>query len=355
MLLEFIIALDLLILFHEGGHFLIGLLLKFKIEEFGIGYPPRLFKLFTKNGIDYSINMIPFGGFTRFKGENEPEKTDGFGFNEQNKWKRLAVMLAGPTMNFLIGIILFTIVFSNTGKAITDQVLIQAVETNTPAAAAGLMADDHILKVNDINIDSMEILSTTISENLGKEVSIVVERAGEEITLLVTPREEYPDDQGPLGIVLTYPIEPIGFSESISSAFQMANDQGEQLISIPSQLLKGEIKPSEVRLVSPKGIYDIYSQVRTSEKASGVDQKTEVLNILWFFGIVSVSLGYSNLLLPITALDGGRILFLIPELVTGKKIPLKVENMINLIGFTILMALMMFVFIQDFMNPIVLP
>jgi regulator of sigma E protease len=109
-----------------------------------------------------------------------------------------------------------------------------------------------------------------------------------------------------------------------------------------------------VRLVSPKGIYDIYSQVRTSEEASGVDQKTEVLNILWFFGIISVSLGYTNLL-PIPALDGGRILFLLPELITGKKIPQKFENMVNLIGFTILIVLMVFVFIQDFTNPIVLP
>lgn len=352
MLLEFIIALGLLILFHEGGHFLIGLLFKFKIEEFGIGYPPRLFKLFTKNGIDYSINMIPFGGFTRFKGENDPQEKDGF--YEQNKWKRLGVMLAGPAMNLLIGVLLFTIVYSNTGKAITDQVLIQEVQANTPAAAAGLMPDDHILKVNEITIDSMEILSTTVSENLGKEVTMVVERAGEEIALSVTPREEWPEDQGPLGIVMSYPIEPIRFGESVSAAFQMAKYQGEQLISIPSQLLKGEVKASEVRLVSPKGIYDIYSQVRTSEAASGADQKTEILNILWFFGIISVSLGYSNLL-PIPALDGGRILFLLPELIAGKKIPQKFENAVNLIGFTILIVLMVFVFIQDFTNPIVLP
>ncbi|MGV8027078.1 MAG: RIP metalloprotease [Anaerolineaceae bacterium] len=352
MLLEFIIALGSLILFHEGGHFLIGLLFKFKIEEFGIGYPPRLFKLFTKNGIDYSINMIPFGGFTRFKGENDPQEKDGF--YEQNKWKRLGVMLAGPAMNLAIGILLFTIVFSNTGKAITDQVLIQEVQANTPAASAGLMVDDHILKVNDITIDSMEIVGAAVSENLGKEVTMLVERAGKEVSLAVTPREEWPEDQGPLGIVMSYPVEPIGFAESVSSAFRMAKDQGEQLIKIPSQLLKGEVQASEVRLVSPKGIYDIYSQVRTSEAASGADQKTEILNVVWFFGIISVALGYSNLL-PIPALDGGRILFLLPELITGKRIPQKFENTVNLIGFTILIVVMAFVFIQDFTNPIVLP
>lgn len=352
MLLEFIIALGLLILLHEAGHFFAGLLFKFKIEEFGIGYPPRLFKLFTKNGVDYTVNMIPFGGFTRFKGENDPDEKDGF--YEQNKWKRLGVMVAGPAMNVLIGIILFSAVYLNSGKAVTDQVLIQEVQADTPAAAAGLESGDHILEINNIRVDSMEILQTTVSENLGEPLSFVIERDGEEITFSITPREEYPDDQGPLGIVMSNPVEPIGFSESISSAFRMTKYLGEELIKIPSKLIKGEVSIEEVRPVSPKGIYDIYSQVRTEEAASGVDQKTKLLDILWFFGIISVSLGYSNLI-PIPALDGGRILFLIPELITGKRLPQKLEGMVNLIGFTILMVLMVFVFIQDFTNPIVLP
>jgi regulator of sigma E protease len=352
MLLEFIIALGLLILFHEAGHFLVGLLFKFQIEEFGIGYPPRLFKLFTKNGVDYTVNMIPFGGFTRFKGENDPNEKNGF--YEQNKWKRLGVLLAGALTNLLIGIVLFTIVFSNTGKAITDQVLIQQVEPGTPAEIAGFMVDDRILMVNDVTIDSIDLLTATVSENLGKQIAVVVERAGEQLTLLATPRAEHPADQGPLGIVLAYPVEPIGFFESLSSAFRMAKEQGELLLKIPSKLISGEIEIADVRPVSPKGIYDIYSQVREEEEASGADQKSRVLNILWFFGVVSVSLGYSNLL-PIPALDGGRILFLLPELITGKRVPEKFEGAVNLIGFTILIIVMVFVFIQDFTNPIVLP
>ncbi|NMC28575.1 MAG: site-2 protease family protein [Pelolinea sp.] len=352
MLLEFIIALGLLILFHEAGHFLVGLLFKFKIQEFGIGYPPRMVKLFTKNGVDYTLNWIPFGGFTRFKGENDPQEQDGF--HQQNKWKRLGVLLAGPAMNLLVGILLFTIVFANTGKAMTDQILVQSVEPNTPAAAAGLMAEDHIIKVNETLIDSPEILTSIIAQNQGKEVSIVVERNGTELTFQATPRKEYPDNQGPLGIVLTYHIEPIGLGESISSAFQMAKDQGEQLLKIPSQLIKGEVQPSEVRLVSPKGVYDIYSQVRTEEKASGESTKMGILNILWFFGVVSVSLGYGNLL-PVPALDGGRVLFLLPELIFKKRLPEKFESAVNLIGFTILIVLMVYIFIHDFTNPIVLP
>ncbi|HAF62336.1 MAG TPA: hypothetical protein DCK95_08420 [Anaerolineaceae bacterium] len=352
MLLEFIIALGSLILLHEGGHFLFGLLFKFKIEEFGVGYPPRLVKLFTKNGVDYSLNLIPFGGFVRFKGENDPQEADGF--YAQNKWKRLAVLLAGPLMNLLVGIILFTIVFSNTGKAVSDQVFIQYVEPNTPAAAAGFSVDDQLMQIEGTSIDSMQTLSTIVSENLGEEITIVIKRAGEQQTILVTPREEYPSDQGPLGIVMSNPVQPLTFGESVQSAFDMTKTQGEELIKMPSRLATGEMQSSEVRLLSPKGIYDVYAQVREGDESSAVDQKTEVLDILWFFAVISVSLGYTNLL-PIPALDGGRILFLLPELITGKRVPEKFENWVNLIGFTILIIVMVFVFIKDFTNPIVLP
>ena len=352
MLLEFIIALGSLILLHEAGHFLFGLLFKFKIEEFGVGYPPKLLKLFTKNGVDYTLNLIPFGGFVRFKGENDPGVNDGF--YAQNKWKRLAVLMAGPLMNLLIGIILFTIVFSNTGQPINDQVFIQYVEPGTPAATAGFMIDDQLIQIEGTPIDSMQTLSTIVSQNEGEEITILIERAGEQQTILVTPREDYPSDQGPLGIVMTNPIQPLTFGESVRSAFEMAKTQGEELFKLPQRLLSGEVQSSEVRLLSPKGIYDVYAQVRESDESSAVDQKTEVLDILWFFAIISVSLGYTNLL-PIPALDGGRILFLLPELISGKRVPEKFEGWVNMIGFTILIIVMVFVFIKDFTNPIVLP
>ncbi len=353
MLLEFIIALGALILLHEAGHFLVGLLFGFKIEEFGVGYPPRLLKLFTWKGIDFTINLIPFGGFVRFKGENDPKEMDGF--HAQNKWKRLAVLLAGPTMNLLVGIILFAIVLSNTGKVIPEEVYIQYVEPNTPAASAGFQVNDQIMSVNEIETESMLTIGAVVQENLGQEISVVVERDGTQETISVIPREEYPDDQGPLGIVMTNPIVPLSFGEVLSNSFDITRMQGEQLIKMPFQLARGDVEPEEVRLVSPKGIYDIYSQVRVAEQEAEIDRKDEIMNILWFFGIISVSLGYTNLLVPFPALDGGRILFLIPELIANKKLPAKVENLVNVIGFTILIILMVFVFIQDFTNPIVLP
>ena len=120
-------------------------------------------------------------------------------------------------------------------------------------------------------------------------------------------------------------------------------------------LIRGQVQSADMRLLSPKGIYDVYSQVRAEERQSEQSQpELAFLNIAWFFGIISTALGFTNLL-PIPALDGGRMLFIIPEIITGKRVPAKYENMVHFIGYTALLLLMGYVFYQDFVNPIVLP
>jgi regulator of sigma E protease len=119
--------------------------------------------------------------------------------------------------------------------------------------------------------------------------------------------------------------------------------------------IQGQVDSSQMRLVSPKGIYDMYAQVRTeSEQATNFDPKAVLLNLVSFFGVISAALGFSNLL-PIPAVDGGRIFFMIPELLFNKRVPAKFENAVNTIGFTVILAIMALVFIQDIINPVVLP
>ena len=119
--------------------------------------------------------------------------------------------------------------------------------------------------------------------------------------------------------------------------------------------VRGQVDSSQMRLLSPKGIYDIYAQVRTeSEQANNYDPKSVLLNMVSFFGVISAALGFSNLL-PIPAVDGGRIFFMIPELLFNKRVPAKFENAVHAIGFTVILAIMALVFIQDFINPVVLP
>ena len=350
-LIEFIVALSMLLMLHELGHFLVGKLFKIEADEFGFGYPPKLLKLFTLGGTDFTLNLIPFGAFVRFKGENDPEAPGGLA--HANKWKRLGTLVAGAAMNLLTGILLFTFVISRTGMPQTDVIAIAAVESGSPAAQAGILPEDIIVAVNAIEITDKRTVSEIIQQNLDIPVTISLLRDDEILKVIVTPRSNPPEGQGSLGIV--WQIQKVGFIKAIPAGGQLAFEQGKQLLSMPLMLIRGQAQTQDIRLLSPKGIYDVYSQVRAEERQAEQGQpELAFLNIAWFFGNIYVALGFTQLL-PIPALDGGHMIFILPEIITGKRVPAKYENMVHFIGYTALLFLMGYVFFQDFVNPIVLP
>jgi regulator of sigma E protease len=353
-ILEFVLAFGLLLFLHEFGHYITSVLFGVEVEEFGFGFPPRLVKLFTWRGTDFTLNWIPFGAFVRPKGENDPEVAGGLA--AANPWKRLAVMLGGPFMNLLTGVVIFAILFSMTGAPDTKTVQIMEVAKNSPAETAGLRANDIITRVNDIEITSTLLLASTVKENLGKEVTLTVTRDGKTIEVKTTPRLNPPPDQGSLGIVMGNPVKPISFFQALPYSLITTGAQGAALITLPIQLMQGQIKGDEARMVGPVGMYDIYSQVRSKDvtaESKPTSTPADSLNRFWLLGIISVALGFTNLL-PIPALDGGRILFLLPELIFRKRVPAQFENMVHLIGFAALIALMVYVTSQDITNRIIL-
>lgn len=352
-ILIFILALSFLLFTHELGHFLIGRLFKIHAEEFGFGYPPRLAKLFELDDTVFTLNWIPFGAFVRFKGEEDP-KVPG-GFNAANKWQRLATLLAGSGMNILVGILLFSLVISQAGIANTDIIQIVGVEPGSPAHLAGVLVDDQIVAVDNETVESMQELSELINTRLGEPVQVILLRAERQITVSLVPRADPPQGQGAMGIVMQNPLQKIGFLQSLPLGANMAWEQARQYLALPGMLMRGEIDSGDLRLGSPKGLYDIYSWRRESERIYEQENPhLATLNITFFFAMISVLLGITNLL-PIPALDGGRILFILPEIIIGKRVPAKYENAIHMVGYFALLLLMGYGFIQDFINPIVLP
>jgi regulator of sigma E protease len=349
---EFILALGTIILLHEFGHFIFGRLSKIEIEEFGIGFPPRALKLFTWKGTLFTLNWIPFGGFCKFKGEDDPQAAGGL--SAANKWARLATLLGGPAMNLLLASLLFAIVVSQFGMPQYDVVQINTVVPDSPASIAGFTKGDILTEVNGQKITSVEQVINTTKQNLGMEMTLVISRDGKELPISITPRLDPPAGQGAMGLALSNPILPINFFQAIPSGFQTTMQMGKQLLMLPAMFIQGQVDSSQMRLISPKGIYDIYAQVRTeSEQATNFDPKAVLLNLVSFFGVISAALGFSNLL-PIPAVDGGRIFFMIPEILFNKRVPAKFENAVHAIGFTVLLAIMALMFIQDFINPVVL-
>ena len=355
-IVEFIIALGVLVSLHEFGHYLMSKLFHIEVEEFGLGLPPRIIKLFQFHETTFSLNWIPFGAFVRPKGENDPSVPGGMA--AANPWARLLVLLGGPLMNLITGIVLFSLVFNQVGAPDLTKVLIVETSQGSPAEAAGIKANDILEKINGTPVTSTDQLSKLVRDNLGKEITITLLRDGKEVETHAIPRVNPPQGQGSLGITMSNPVNSMTWLQSIPYAVNVTYQQGIQLIKLPVDILRGQVSSSEGRFVGPKGIYDIYTaaQTRDQQAATASNQAAPALgiNTLGILATISVALGYTNLL-PIPALDGGRILFVLPEILFRRRVPAEYENMIHLIGFTALLLLMIYVTAQDFINPIVIP
>lgn len=350
--IEFVASLAILIVIHELGHFLASKLFKVEIEEFGIGFPPRLVTLFKAGGTIFSLNAIPLGGFVRPKGENDPTVEGGLA--AAKPLVRIAVFLAGPLANILTAVILYSIIFVRIGApdpSRANEVLINVVAQNSPAAAAGLLAGDVITKVNGQEIDSTDKLHDLVYANLGKEVIFTYRREGQEVDVKLTPRANPPEGEGAIGIVMGTPTMPLSPLVAIPEGARATFAHSKALIGVVGNIVQGQLPQGDARLVGYKGMFDIYENVRTEDSSSGYPSGVSVLS---FLTSISISLGLLNLL-PIPALDGGRILFVLPELLFHKRIPQKYENVINAIGFTLMLILLLFINLQDFINPIQIP
>lgn len=345
----FVAALAGLILIHEFGHYIAARMMKIEVEEFGLGFPPRLATLFTWGGTRFSLNWIPLGGFVRPKGENDPNIPGGLA--AANPWKRLFVLFAGPFANLFIGILLFAMIFNQVGVPVMDQVQILEVVPDTPAAAAGLLAGDLILEVDDIPVKSTTDLHDAIYARLDQPISMIYSRDGETGEVTLTPRSKPPEGQGAIGIVMGNPTRHVGLFAALPMGTVAVVEQGRQLLAFPVRMIQGQVAPEEGRLVGLKGMFDIYQEVRQSEPLPDIPSS---VNIMGFFATISISLGVLNLL-PIPALDGGRILFTLPEIIIRRRIPPQYENVINMVSFALLLVLLLFINLQDFLNPVTLP
>jgi regulator of sigma E protease len=346
---QFVGALAALIIIHELGHFLVARWLGIEVEEFGLGFPPRLVTLFKSRETLFTLNAIPLGGFVRPKGENDPNVPGGLA--AASPWVRLAVTAAGPFSNLLLGAILSAIIISNIGVPIESKVQIMEVVPGSPADTAGLTSGDLILRVNEKEVTSMETLSDEIRANLDKPTQITYQRGDQVEVTTLTPRSNPPEGQGAIGIVMTNPSQPVNLISAIPLGVQQVFSHIRELLGFAGGLISGQTPAEEGRLVGFKGMFDMFQVIRRSEP---LQPYPAWLPVVGFFTTITISLGLLNLL-PIPALDGGRILFILPEIVLRRRIPPQYENVINLVSFALLLVLLLYINLQDFINPISIP
>ncbi|MBX3048833.1 MAG: site-2 protease family protein [Anaerolineales bacterium] len=349
-LILFVVALVSLIVLHELGHFFAAKFSGIKVKEFGIGLPPRVMTLFKWGETDFTLNALPLGGFVLPEGENDPDVPGGL--SAAPPLKRIFVLLAGPAMNLLAAVVLYFIIFMQIGAPDLSRVEVMSISPDSPAQTAGLQVGDVLLRVDGQPVTSSQRLQELIYASLGEQIELTIERAGEEHNLYLVPRDPPPPD-GAIGIAMGNPSVAANPAQALSLGVQMVRQQADNLLRLPGRLLSGTANEDEGRLIGYKGMYDIFTAVRAADTAPQSPTPAGV-NTMSFFASISISLGILNLL-PLPALDGGRILFTLPELLFRRRVPAVYENTVNFVGFALLLMLLIYINVQDFLNPIVLP
>jgi regulator of sigma E protease len=482
-LLAFAIVLIPAIIIHELGHLFAAKAVGINVLEFGIGFPPRMLRLFRWGETDFTLNWLPLGGFVRPLGEdfigpvkeeepgghedkqkNDSEEVEYISerdeliargvapenlksVNQAKPWERILFMVSGAGANFLSAIVFFMLIaliglptiigarlqvtgISNNstlagagivvGDAIeqvngayfqspqefmelwiagyerettlvmrslesgevynvtvlpkatgaANQVLIMGVAQNSPAQTAGLLPGDVIVAVNGYSLadedDPISLLITTFGELAGTPVRLSIQRDGETINVAMTPRVDPPAGQGRVGLSIMkqrMTTDGLSFIESNPQTINVPQNLGdslvyglrqtgfvlEQIVALPGQILQGKVDPEMARPVSIVGI----SRIGGRFLQQSIEEGSPVL-VLNFLGLISIFLGFTNLL-PLPPLDGGRVVFVLIEMVRGKPVPVEVEATIYKIGIVFLLGLGALVILLDVIRPIPIP
>lgn len=324
-----IVVFGLLVFFHELGHFGVAKFVGIKVHEFAIGMGPKLLG-FVRGETQYTLRAFPIGGFVRMEGEDE-FSNDARSFGNKSVAARLAVIIAGPLMNFILALVLFTILFYSIGAPSTT---LEGVIPGTPAEAAGIMQGDKVLAIDGEEIVDWGQLVQIVGNSKDKALEFTLERNNETITKTITPEVDDESNQVMVGIV---PKAKKSIISAVKTSFKNMIYVVAEIGDFLRRLVTRQVSSGEV--AGPVGIINMVGQAT----------RAGWMNVLFLAGLISVNLGLMNLL-PIPALDGSRIIFLIFEFFRGKPVNPEREGMIHIVGFALLITLMLFITYQDILK-----
>lgn len=333
----FVGVLVILIIAHELGHFITAKASGVKVEEFGLGYPPRLFGVRWGETV-YSLNATPLGGFCKMAGEEDPSAPRTLASKPIGT--RLLILSAGSLMNVLLPLLLFSIAFMVPHNMVAGQVTVEQVSPNSPAAIAGIQAGDTLIGINDRPVLNTGDVYRYIHINLGKETTFLVKHGDATTeTVRLTPRWNPPEGQGAVGIaVRTLNPAVIRQSEPFWRAIPLGVVECFETLAIfKNAIITMIIGVTPVAVAGPVGIAQMTGEVA----------KAGFSPLLEFAAFLSINLAIINMF-PIPALDGGRIVFVLLEWVRrGRRVSPRVEGLIHMIGFAMLIGLLLLITYQD--------
>ena len=352
----FLLILSVLVLIHEAGHFFVAKLFGIKVEEFGFGLPPRIFGKKIGETV-YSINWLPIGGFVKLFGEDEAGagrpnlklKTQNIKKGDEKRaffakpvWQRALVVFAGVFMNFVLAVVIISILFSVVGvQTPGNKVTVDAVVKGAPAQEAGLKTGDIIISANQVSMISAEQLVTYAKSHLGEKLNLKISDQKSVVRdLTVTPRKVYPANEGPMGIAISqnvviqkypwYKAPFVGTYQALQDSWLVVSG----LVMLVVQLFTKGAVPQGV--AGPIGIAQL----------TGVVIGIGLPAVLSLVSLLSLNLAIINLL-PIPALDGGRLFFILIEGIFHKKVNQQFEERAHMIGMIFLLGLIALITLHD--------
>ena len=354
-IISFLLILTVLVIVHEAGHFFTAKILGVKVEEFGFGFPPRAWGKKVGETL-YSLNWLPIGGFVKLFGEDDagggkvgsvsPEKIEKKdvkrAFFARPVWQRFLIVFAGVFMNFALATVILTYLVGAQGIPTPgNEVFIAAVVKNSPAEKAGLQAGDKIIAVDGNKVMSPAYVITYTKMHEGKEITLTVQTKNKkQETIALTPRVHFPSNEGAMGIAIEtnvvvqhfpwylWPYE--GLKMALAQSWLIVNGLWGLLVQL---VTKAQV-PQD--LAGPVGIAQLTGQF----VQMGFDATLSLLALL------SLNLAILNVL-PIPALDGGRLFFIIIEGITRKKVSPKVEGYVHTVGMVFLLVLIVLITFHD--------
>ncbi|MBP8820343.1 MAG: RIP metalloprotease RseP [Syntrophomonadaceae bacterium] len=330
-----LLIIAVLILVHEWGHFITARKIGIPVWEFSIGFGPKIYGR-KKDGVEYSLRLIPLGGYVRMAGEEPGDANDPEGFNNRTPLEKMGVAFAGPFMNFVLALLIFVYIYSVVGiPRVSDQPIIGQVVVNTPAEKGGLQANDLVLQANNKDIKTWDEFTVAISSTPeGQPLNLTVERNKKVINLSIIPVKNETTGKPSIGVMSALAYDKQGIISAIKIGFQQTYELTVLLLSSLGILISGGASVND--LAGPVGI----------TKLIGEAAQAGMVLLLSFTAFLSINLGVLNLL-PIPALDGSRIVFALVEAIRRKPLEPEKEGFIHWLGFLFLIMLMVLVTYND--------
>lgn len=344
--LAWIFVFGLLIMIHELGHYMVAKWTGVKVLEFSFGFGPKLFGHQGKETL-YSLRLFPLGGFVRMYGmDAEIDESgqayiapadDSRSFMNKKVWQRIAIIAAGPVMNFILAMVLFIMVFAYLGVPVqAEGNAIGTLIPDKPAVQAGLKVGDRIISVNGIETPDWTTLTSIIHKRPNQEISMVVLRDTEKLEINIKTVLDPQTGNGMIGIAPNVLYQQASILESIKFGFMRTLDFTKFIMITLVQMITGKIPA------------DVGGPVMIAQ-AVGEAAEQGLANLLGFTGVISIQLGLLNLF-PIPALDGSRIIFLFVEGLRGRPLKPERENLIHLVGFVLLLAFAVLITYHDILR-----